>query len=98
MDYSVRLKSQFSGTETWVAGYTNDVMAYVPSRRVLLEGGYEGGDSMVYYGLPAPWDPRIEELIVQCVTEQAEQSAETSATMTPGAAVGQHGHATRSEA
>ena len=30
----------------WVAGYSNDVMAYIPSLRVLREGGYEGGDAM----------------------------------------------------
>jgi neutral ceramidase len=72
VDYSLRLKSHFEGRKTWVAGYTNDVMAYVPSRRVLVEGGYEGGDSMVYYGLPARWDERIEDLIVQNVIEQVD--------------------------
>jgi hypothetical protein len=72
VDYSLRLKTQFGPDDTWVSGYTNDVMAYVPSRRILLEGGYEGGDSMVYYGLPAPWDPQVEELIVQNVIEQVD--------------------------
>ncbi|HVC97429.1 MAG TPA: hypothetical protein VND64_27350 [Pirellulales bacterium] len=64
-------------TRFWVSGYTNDVMAYVPSRRVLLEGGYEGADSMVYYGLPAPWDPRVEELIVQDIVEQVNELRQT---------------------
>lgn len=73
VDYSLRLKLQFGADETWVAGYTNDVMAYVPSRRVLLEGGYEGGDSMIYYGLPAPWDPRIEDFIVQNAIEEVNK-------------------------
>jgi hypothetical protein len=31
---------------------------------VLKEGGYEGDTSMIYYGLPCAWGPRIEELIV----------------------------------
>ncbi len=39
-------------------------MAYIPSRRVLLEGGYEGATSMIYYGLPASWGPQIELLIL----------------------------------
>ena len=33
--------------------------------RVLKEGGYEGATSMVYYGLPTVWSPRIEEIIVK---------------------------------
>ena len=46
----------------------NDVMAYIPSRRVLTEGGYEGGGAMVYYGLPSPWTPNVEEeTIVEAV-------------------------------
>ena len=44
--------------------YANDVMAYIPSLRVLKEGGYEGG-SMIYYGLPAVWGPGIEAAIVK---------------------------------
>jgi neutral ceramidase len=65
VDYSLRLKSELRGQQTWVAGYANDVMAYIPSRRVLIEGGYEGGGAMVYYGLPAIWTPEVEELIVR---------------------------------
>ena len=45
----------------WVAGYSNDVFAYVPSERVLREGGYEGKDAMIYYGQPGPFAPGVEE-------------------------------------
>ena len=72
VDFSLRLKSELSGTRTWVAGYSNDVMAYIPSRRVLLEGGYEGGGAMVYYGLPTVWAPEIEEMIVAEAHRQAK--------------------------
>ena len=64
VDYAIRLKAELSGTKTWVAGYANDVMAYIPSRRVLTEGGYEGGGAMVYYGLPTVWAPEVENAIV----------------------------------
>jgi hypothetical protein len=47
-------------------------MAYIPSRRVLIEGGYEGGGSMVYYGLPTIWAPEVEEVIVAEVVKQAK--------------------------
>jgi hypothetical protein len=67
VDYSLRLKKELGLGRTWVAGYTNDVMAYIPSLRVLKEGGYEGGGAMVYYGLPTVWGPQVEELIVAAV-------------------------------
>lgn len=63
VDYAIRLKSNRSPTKTWVAGYANDVMAYIPSKRVWLEGGYEGGGSMVYYGLPSRWSEDVEDRI-----------------------------------
>ena len=71
VDFAVRLKEELGREKTWVAGYTNDVMAYIPSRRVLTEGGYEGGGAMVYYGLPTVWAPEVEELIVREVRRQA---------------------------
>ncbi|HZL89794.1 MAG TPA: neutral/alkaline non-lysosomal ceramidase N-terminal domain-containing protein [Pirellulaceae bacterium] len=72
VDFAVRLKSELTGSRTWVAGYSNDVMAYIPSRRVLMEGGYEGGGAMVYYGLPTIWAPGIEESIVAEAHRQAK--------------------------
>ncbi|MEX0979165.1 MAG: hypothetical protein WDZ48_09950, partial [Pirellulales bacterium] len=67
VDYSLRLKEEYGAQQTWVAGYSNDVMAYIPSRRVLTEGGYEGGGAMVYYSLPSPWAPTVEAKIIEAV-------------------------------
>ena len=69
VDFALRIKSE-QGPKTWVAGYTNDVMAYIPSRRVLTEGGYEGGGAMVYYGQPTVWSERVEEQIMAEVNRQ----------------------------
>jgi len=71
VDYSIRLKRQLQPRRAWIAGYSNDVMAYIPSERVLQEGGYEGGDAMVYYGLPAPWATGVEDHIVETCLELA---------------------------
>jgi hypothetical protein len=76
VDYSLRLKRELGLGKTWVAGYANDVMAYIPSLRVLKEGGYEGGGAMVYYGLPTVWGPRVEELIVAAVHKLVEKLRE----------------------
>ena len=74
VDYALRLKRELGPRGTWVAGYTNDVMAYIPSARVLGEGGYEGGGAMVYYGLPSKWAPQVEELIVAEVRRQVGEA------------------------
>ncbi len=63
VDYSLRFKGQY-GYETWVTGYVNDVMAYIPSARVRIEGGYEGQSSMMVYGLPAErWAADVEDRV-----------------------------------
>lgn len=69
VDYALRLKETYGPKHTWVAGYANDVMAYIPSRRVLAEGGYEGGGAMVYYSLPSPWAPTVEAKIIDGVRD-----------------------------
>jgi Neutral/alkaline non-lysosomal ceramidase, N-terminal len=64
VDYDLRLKKELGADKLWVAGYSNDVFAYIPSLRVLKEGGYEGGGAMIYYGQPGPFAPSIEETII----------------------------------
>jgi hypothetical protein len=73
VDYDLRLKKELSAQKLWVAGYCNDVFAYIPSRRVLQEGGYEGGGAMVYYGQPGPVAPAIEETIIRKVHELVQR-------------------------
>lgn len=67
VDYPLRLKREITSTFLWLVAYANDVMGYIPSRRVLEEGGYEGGGSMIFYGRPGPWAPEVEEIIVRTV-------------------------------
>lgn len=69
IDYALRLKRELTGSTVWVAGYSNDVMAYIPSDRVLKEGGYEGTGAMRYTNLPSNWRPGVEELIVGTVRD-----------------------------
>jgi neutral ceramidase len=77
VDYSLRLKAQHGWNNTWVSGYCNDVFAYIPSRRVLLEGGYEGADAMIVYGQPAPFGSAVEELIVEQVSDLMNETRQT---------------------
>lgn len=73
VDYALRIKAELGGPKTWVAGYSNDVMAYIPSRRVLTEGGYEGGGAMVYYGQPTVWSEQVETTIMNEVKRQSAE-------------------------
>ena len=66
-DYSLRFKRSNGSSRTWVTAYCNDVCAYIPSLRVLKEGGYEGATSMIYYGQPSPWAEAVEDDIAAAV-------------------------------
>ncbi len=74
-DYSLRLKREYGWDDTWVAGYSNDVFAYIPSLRVLHEGGYEGGGAMIPYGQPAPFGAAVEEIIIEQVADLMRKTA-----------------------
>jgi hypothetical protein len=67
VDYALRLRKEFAGRRIWVAGYCNEVFAYLPSERVLAEGGYEGGGAMKYFGWHGPFQPGVEERVVGLV-------------------------------
>ena len=72
VDWSLKFKEEF-GPQTWVAGYCNDVMNYIPTLRVLKadvppgaqgHGGYEGAQATIVYGLPAfHWAEDVEDLV-----------------------------------
>lgn len=68
IDYSLMLEKSFPGKNLWVAGYCNEVSAYIPSRRILEEGGYEAEGAMLYYGWPSRFEPSVEELILDSVS------------------------------
>src|SRR5207237_7311401 len=70
VDYSLRLKKELDARRLWVNAYANDAPCYIPSERVLKEGGYEGGGAMVYYDVPGPFKPGLEKKIIDTVHEQ----------------------------
>jgi hypothetical protein len=82
VDYALKFKQQF-GPQTWVAGYCNDVMNYIPSLRVLKEDvpplaqarwGYEGAHATMTYGLPAyRWADDVEDLVTAGVRRLVER-------------------------
>lgn len=80
VDYARRLKREFGPDRVWPIEYANEVPCYIPSERVLAEGGYEAGwdseygpsvpsrtGSMTFYGWAAPLAPGVEEGICAAV-------------------------------
>ncbi len=76
VDYALRFKAEF-GRGTWVCGYADDMISYIPSRRVWEEGGYEGGSNLYEYGRPAlRWAGDIEDRISTTVHQLVKQVRE----------------------
>ncbi|MGE0610143.1 MAG: neutral/alkaline non-lysosomal ceramidase N-terminal domain-containing protein [Pirellulales bacterium] len=76
VDYALRFKREF-GPGTWVCGYADDMISYIPSRRVWEEGGYEGGSNLYEYGRPAfRWAGDIEDRIAASVHKLVKQVRE----------------------
>src|SRR4029450_11779061 len=74
VDYSLRLKRELDAERLWINAYANDVPCYIPSQRILREGGYEAESSLWYYDRPQRLAPETEELIVRTVKELLPES------------------------
>ncbi|HJN08609.1 MAG: neutral/alkaline non-lysosomal ceramidase N-terminal domain-containing protein [Pirellulaceae bacterium] len=76
VDYSLRTKRQYhrnGGPAIWVAGYSNDVFGYLPTLRVLKEGGYEGGGHMVYTKFPGPFTETVETRVFETIERLVQE-------------------------
>ncbi len=82
VEYAIKIK-QLYGERTFVFGYSNFVMGYIPSATVLREGGYEGETSQMVYGQPAPWHSSIETNILSNVRKVAQRAGLVTNDQTP---------------
>jgi len=66
VDYAIRLQKELGveGRSLWVAAYANDVVGYIPSVRVLKEGGYEAGEAFYGSTWPTPLAEDIEPIVI----------------------------------
>jgi hypothetical protein len=69
VDYALWAKATWPQEPLVVAGYSNDVPCYIPSARILKEGGYEAVDSMIYYGQPGPFTEEVEQRLKEGITQ-----------------------------
>jgi hypothetical protein len=70
VDYTKRLRNELDATRVWMHGYANDFCSYIPSERLLKEGGYGGGGEINYFGLPTTLKTGLEDKIIAEVHRQ----------------------------
>lgn len=62
VEFGLQVRAR-SGGEVLPMGYANGMTGYIPSARILAEGGYEASGSTPYFLLPAPFDPAVEAVV-----------------------------------
>jgi hypothetical protein len=75
VDYVALLEKALGPLKLWPAAYCNDVFGYLPSARVLAEGGYETRG--LYVGGIGLFDPKAQDMLVAKVRELAEKAGRT---------------------
>jgi neutral ceramidase len=65
-EYALRIKELFGVSPVIALGYSNGVSTYIPTRRILQEGGYEA-EAFVLHGVRGPLVPENEALIIGTV-------------------------------
>ena len=75
VDWAIQCKRGFGALahNIWVSGYCNDMYGYVPTRRIQLEGGYEGGRANLWSWLPAPWTDDVEDRVSAGIKRAAQR-------------------------
>jgi hypothetical protein len=78
VDYAIRLQKELGGEgrTLWVAAYANDVLGYIPSVRVLKEGGYEGGEAFYGSTWPVPFADDVESIVVSAAHDVVKKVRE----------------------
>jgi len=75
VDYVTLLEKALGPQNLWIAGYCNDVYGYLPSRRVIAEGGYETRG--LYSGGIGYFLPKAEDVVVDTVRDLAKRAGRT---------------------
>ena len=74
VDYALRLKRELNRDALWINAYSNDFCSYIPSERLVKEGGYGGGAEIPYFALPATLKAGLEQPIIDEVKRQVPRS------------------------
>ena len=72
VDYALALARTYD--RLWSIAYSTDFPGYIPSERILAEGGYEGGDALIYFAQPTKFAPGVESRVLSTVASVLPQS------------------------
>lgn len=72
VDYVPRIEKAIGPNNLWIAAYCNDVFGYLPSARVLAEGGYETRG--LYTGAAGLFAAAAEDTLIRKVRDLAVQA------------------------
>jgi len=81
VDYALAAAEALGPMDLWLAGYSNDVFGYLPSARLLQEGGYETRG--VVGVRPGLFAPGAEATVLQAVKQMAKSLGRDAANHTP---------------
>ncbi len=74
VEYQFAIEKELSSKATWVAGYSDDLFAYVASQAQRSEGGYEVDESMIYFLQPGRWKSGTQAEIVARASSIGKQT------------------------
>jgi len=72
-EYGIAVKERSPGQPTLYAGYTNEIIGYLPTANEYQFGGYEAGYGYKSVGLPSLFDPGVEQTFVETGVRLAER-------------------------
>lgn len=72
VDYASLIEQAIGPLQLWLSAYNNDVFGYLPSARVIAEGGYETRG--VGHGGPGFFSPQAQDAVVAKVKELAAKA------------------------
>jgi hypothetical protein len=72
VDYVMLLEKALGPNRLWLSAYCNDVFGYIPSARVLSEGGYETRG--LYTGGIGVFSPKAQDVLLAKVHDLAEKA------------------------
>ena len=69
-DYVPLLATALGHRKLWIVAYANDCFGYLPTAKVLAEGGYE---TRCLYTVPGFFPPEVEDVVLTGVRQLAEK-------------------------
>jgi hypothetical protein len=68
-EYSIEVKKMWPDKLISIAGFTNDVSSYLPTKKHIEKQNYEGYGSFFWYGMPSTFPSSVDDTIISFIKE-----------------------------